>query len=312
MITVKGLAKYYQDVKAVDGIDFTVNDKEIIGILGPNGAGKTTTLRMLTCFLTPTRGEVIINGLKVEDNPVAVKNLIGYLPEAAPLYPDMVVYDYLVYSAEVRGVEKEKIPERIEFVTSKCALNEFISKKIGEISKGQKQRVGLAMTIIHDPAILILDEPTTGLDPNQIVEIRGLIGELGKEKIVILSTHILSEVEASCSRVIIMNRGKIVTDSSTRDLKIGQGKPQTITLKVRTEDSSDKALHTVEQVPGISQARLINKTEGVKEFILQSPSDTDVLESLSSALKKTDWVICELKQDTQNFESIFRELTREQ
>ncbi|MBI4978159.1 MAG: ATP-binding cassette domain-containing protein [Spirochaetes bacterium] len=310
MITVSGLSKHYGDIRAVDGIDFSINRKEIVGILGPNGAGKTTTLRMLTCFLTPTKGDASINGVSVYEDPIAIKKTIGYLPEMAPLYADMVVYDYLVYVSAIQELPTANVEPSIRYVVEKCGLREFISKKIGELSKGQKQRVGLAAAIIHNPEVLILDEPTSGLDPNQIIEIRSLIRELGKEKTVILSTHILPEVEATCDRVIIISRGKIVADSPTKDLVSGKDRPTIVTVELKTNASAQEIERVVRTAGSVNRVDV--KDHGATKVAhIETPMNVDIREKLYGAIKTTDWAIYGMQRETQNLENIFHELTRE-
>ena len=217
-ILVENLTKVYGDQKAVDDISFEVQTGEVVGFLGPNGAGKSTTMKMITCYMAPTAGKISLEGLEVDKDPEEIKKKIGYLPENNPLYTDMGIIDYLEFCAEIQGLEKQGLSKRIHEMVDMCGLNQERYKKIGELSKGYSQRVGLAQAMIHDPEVLILDEPTTGLDPNQIVEIRKLIKELGKEKTVILSSHILSEVEATCDRILIINKGKIVADGTSGNL----------------------------------------------------------------------------------------------
>ena len=217
MIRLQNLTKDYGSVRAVDHVNFEINEGEILGFLGPNGAGKTTTLRMITCFLSPTSGNIEVENMNIDNNQIEIKRLIGYLPEHNPLYIDMTVYDYLKFIADIREISN--FETRIIEVIKQCGLNGVVHKPINTLSKGYKQRVGIAQAILHDPKILILDEPTSGLDPNQIVEIRGLIKELGKEKTLIISSHILQEVQAVCNRIIIINEGKIVADGSTEELQ---------------------------------------------------------------------------------------------
>ena len=219
MIQVKNLTKYYSDLCAVDQISLDIQQREILGLLGPNGAGKTTTLRMLTGFLQPTSGSIHVKDYSIDEHPLEIKKILGYLPESAPLYHDMLVYDYLNYVADIRGIDKDRKMKRIRKLADLCGINEVMHQPIDVLSKGYKQRVGLAHAMMNDPEILVLDEPTSGLDPNQIVEIRQIIKQIGKEKTIILSTHILSEAEATCDRVVIINRGKIVADGSTESLK---------------------------------------------------------------------------------------------
>ncbi|HXU79767.1 MAG TPA: ATP-binding cassette domain-containing protein, partial [Polyangia bacterium] len=219
MIQVQNLTKDYGPTRAVDGVTFNVRKGEVLGFLGPNGAGKSTTMKMLTCFLAPTGGTAKVAGFDVFDDSLEVRKHIGYLPEDTPIYRDMTVIDYLRFAAEVRGMEAGNREKRIKEIGGRCGLGDVAGKLVGELSKGFRQRVGLAQAMLHDPDIVILDEPTSGLDPNQIVEIRSLIKEVGKEKTVILSTHILPEVQATCSRVLIISGGKLVADGTPDELR---------------------------------------------------------------------------------------------
>ncbi len=310
MISVKGLKKYYGEVKAVDGIDFTIRKGEIVGLLGPNGAGKTTTLRVLTGYLTPTDGDVSIDNMSVIDNLSNIKKVIGYLPESAPLYGDMVVYDYLEFIARIQEVRDDEIGKRIHYVSDKCGLAPVIDKKISELSKGYKQRVGLAHAIIHDPAFLILDEPTSGLDPNQIIEIRELIKELGREKTVIVSTHILSEVEATCSRVIIINNGNIIKDDSTDKLISEAGTADAVSLQIKTSDSK-KAIKDLLTFKGVNKIEINDGAKGMKEVMVYSDSGNDLREEIYKKIRESDWILIEMRKERQTLESIFQELTKE-
>ncbi|MBW1997968.1 MAG: ATP-binding cassette domain-containing protein [Deltaproteobacteria bacterium] len=221
MIHVENLTRYFGDLCAVDHINLEIQKGEILGLLGPNGAGKTTTLRMLTGFLRPSSGTIRVKDYTVEENSLEIRKLLGYLPESAPLYHDMLVYDYLDYVARMREIDGKNRLSRISQMAETCGLKEVMHKPIGELSKGYKQRVGLAHAMMKDPEILVLDEPTSGLDPNQIIEIRGIIKQIGKEKTIIISTHILSEAEATCDRVVIINQGKIVADGTMEELNVG-------------------------------------------------------------------------------------------
>ena len=218
-IIVDKITKTYGPQKAVDHLSFNVKTGEILGFLGPNGAGKTTSMKAITCYLKPNEGDIFVGGVSVRDNPDEVKKHIGYLPENNPLYYDMPVIDYLKFAARLQGVTKDKLPQRIKDMVQLCGLKNEKHKKIKELSKGYRQRVGLAQALIHDPEVLILDEPTSGLDPNQIVEIRDLIRTIGREKTVILSSHILAEVEATCDRILIINEGKIVANGTSEELR---------------------------------------------------------------------------------------------
>ncbi len=219
MIKIENLTKYYGELKAVDSVSFEIQKGEILGLLGPNGAGKTTIYRILTGYLSPTSGSIEVKNFNIYDDLIEIKKLIGYLPEAAPIYQDMLVFDYLNYIADIRRVEKEKKMSHLRNLADLCSLNEVMHFSINELSKGYRQRVGIAHALMGDPEILVLDEPTSGLDPNQIVETRDIIRRIGKEKTIVFSTHILSEAEATCDRVVIINRGKIVADDTVEDLR---------------------------------------------------------------------------------------------
>src|SRR6056297_2023709 len=249
MIEVKQISKAFGSNKALDQVSFSVKKGEILGFLGPNGAGKTTALKIITSFWPQDEGQVLIDGQDTLKDSLKTRQKIGYLPETVPLYEDMTVFEYLKFVAGVRGIKKSEIPSRIEKVVASCGLKGMLKKPIEELSKGYRQRVGLAQAIIHDGEVLILDEPTTGLDPNQIVEIRDLIKEIGKEKTVIFSTHILSEVSAVCDRVIIINKGKIVSEGTPEEITREAGATESFYIKIKGEKEKilDK-LKTVEEV----------------------------------------------------------------
>lgn len=312
MIHVENLTKYYNDFCAVDQINLEIQKGEILGLLGPNGAGKTTTLRMLTGYFLPSSGNIRIKDYSVYENLVEIKKLIGYLPESAPLYYNMLVYDYLDYVARVREFDKEKKIARIRFLVDICGLNGIMHNTIDQLSRGLKQRVGLAHAMMSDPEILVLDEPTSGLDPNQIAEIRDIIRQIGQEKTVILSTHILSEVEATCDRVVIINQGKIIADDLTKNLKQAAGKEHFIHLSLLNADyrSVETRLNTIDGVAGIE---LLNeKIDGKLNIRLTGKSDADLMENIYKIIKETDWILIEFYQETKDLETIFRELTKEQ
>jgi len=314
MIHVEALTKYYHDLCAVDHINFEIQKGEILGLLGPNGAGKTTTLRMLTGFLRPTSGSVRVKDYTIDEHPLEIKKLLGYLPESAPLYHEMLVYDYLSYVANIRELDKDKKLPRIRQLADLCGLNEVMHQPIGELSKGYKQRVGLAHAMMNDPEILVMDEPTSGLDPNQIVEIRQIIKEIGKEKTIILSTHILSEAEATCDRVAIINQGKIVADGKTQTLKQSASGASLIRVALRNADleSVKKELQVIDGVTDIVPAsREHGEDEGVLHVTLTCQSSVDVRGDIYRKIKDTDWILLELHQETKTLEHIFRELTRE-
>ena len=311
MIQVENLSKYYEDFCAVDSISLHIDRGEIIGLLGPNGAGKTTTLRMLTGYFTPTQGDIRVKEHSVNQDVLAIKKLIGYLPESAPLYRSMLVYDYLDHIARIRGLQGEVKTKRLNELADLCGLRDIMHKTIDTLSKGLKQRVGLAHAMMSDPEILVLDEPTSGLDPNQIVEIREIIRKIGKEKTVILSTHILSEAEATCDRIIIINKGRIIADGSPEDLKsrtvqgtqIHVGLHQAETREVIDLLRGVAGVREVEAAPG--------EHEGLARVVVRAQGDEDVRAALYAAIKATDWVLVEFHQEAKTLENIFRELTRE-
>ena len=305
-ITVSNLTKNYGDQRAVDNISFEVKTGEILGFLGPNGAGKTTTMKIITCYMAPTEGTVKIGDYDVIEQPERVKKHIGYLPENNPLYLDMPVLEYLSFVAEIQGVAKENIPQRLRAIVGQCGLNREKHKKIGELSKGYRQRVGLAQAMIHDPAILVLDEPTTGLDPNQIVEIRNLIKEIGKEKTVILSTHILPEVEATCDSILIINNGQI-RGHDTVDNLINRAKGQfSFQVQILAPDSSMVA-ETLRQLPDVTVVEVL--TDQPNRYLITGTRDMELREALFHFCVKQNWVLTELSLIEESLEDIFRELT---
>lgn len=311
MIQVERLTKYYDDFCAVDQISFDIHRGEILGLLGPNGAGKTTTLRILTGYISPTSGDVRVKDYSIDEDLLEIKKLIGYLPESAPLYHEMLVYDYLDYVARIRGIDKENRIARIRHLADMCGLNEIMHNAIDELSKGLKQRVGLAHAMMNDPEILILDEPTSGLDPNQIVEIREIIKKIGKEKTVVLSTHILSEVEATCNRIIIIDKGKIVADDSTEAIKQSAGEENFISVSLLNAEfkNVEDALNGIDGIMKIDQ--IDNEDEGVLTVKLTSRSSSDPRGDIYRRIKETDWVLVEFHRETRTLENVFRELTKE-
>jgi ABC-2 type transport system ATP-binding protein len=311
MIHAENLTKYYDDFCAVDGINLEIEKGEIIGLLGPNGAGKTTTLRMLTGYFAPSAGDIRIRDVSVRENPLAAKSLIGYLPESAPLYKGMLVYDYLDHIAKIRGLAGDAKDKRLRELADKCGLHGIMHKTIETLSKGLKQRVGLAHAMMSDPEILVLDEPTSGLDPNQIVEIREIIRRIGEEKTVILSTHILSEAEATCDRIVIINKGKIIADGSTRDIKAQNSQADQIQITLLQADF-DAVRSQLESIRGVRKVQTMSAESpdhlriGV---ICQEMNDPRA--DIYAAIKATDWVLIDFHQEAKTLETIFRELTRE-
>jgi ABC-2 type transport system ATP-binding protein len=305
-IRIENLSKMYGPQKAVDSLNFEVKTGEILGFLGPNGAGKSTTMKMITGYIGIGQGKIFIGDKLLADTGDEIKKHIGYLPENNPLYLDMPVVDYLTFCATLQGVEQGRIPERVKRMVRVCGLNSEKHKKIGELSKGYRQRVGLAQAMIHDPQILILDEPTTGLDPNQIVEIRKLIRELGKEKTVILSTHILPEVEATCDRILIINKGKIVADGTADNLR-SQAEGQEI-LKIRIEDATADAISSeLRKIRSIERVEVVDKN--LNRFEIHSRAGATSKREIFNMCVQKGWILSELTPLETRLEDIFRNLT---
>jgi ABC-2 type transport system ATP-binding protein len=310
MIHVENLTKYYDDVCAVDQINLDVQKGEVLGLLGPNGAGKTTTLRMLTGFIRPTSGSIRVKDYDIDENGLEIKKLMGYLPESAPLYRDMLTYDYLHYVADIRELGSEKKLPRIRHLADVCGLNEVMHKPIGELSKGYRQRVGLAHAMMDDPEILILDEPTSGLDPNQIVEIRDIIKKIGKEKTVILSTHILSEAEATCDRIVIIDRGQIILDDSTSHLKQSANGECFINITLKNAEPKS-VVANLGAMDGVKTVMPTGDSADAVHLKLTCRSSDDLMERIYRKIRQTEWVLLEFHQETRTLENVFRELTRE-
>ncbi len=310
MIKVKNLTKNFGDICAVNDIGFEINKGEILGLLGPNGAGKTTFMRILTCYLNPSGGTIQVKEFNIKDHPLEIKKMMGYLPENAPLYPDMLVYDYLRYVADVRQLDQETKWSRIDQMAAICSIKEVMHQPIGELSKGYKQRVGLAQVMMGDPEILVLDEPTSGLDPNQIIEIREIIKRIGKEKTIILSTHILSEAEATCDRVVIINKGQIVADSNIEDLRQSLGKDSVIILGFRNADFT-AVKNVLSRIDGVTAVQKAESGEEVLAVNVTCKASADIRIPVYSAIKEQDWQLLEFYQQYRSLENIFIELTRE-
>ncbi|MDA3811609.1 MAG: ATP-binding cassette domain-containing protein [Spirochaetaceae bacterium] len=308
MISIQGLSKYYEDVCAVSKMSLDIPEGQILGLLGPNGAGKSTTLRILTGYLPPTEGTIFVNGLDVRKETIEAKKLIGYLPESSPIYPDMLVYDYLDYISQVRGIGKTVKNSRLKELSGLCGIRDVMHKSVSNLSKGYKQRVGLALAMMSDPKILVLDEPTSGLDPNQIAEIRSIIKEIGKEKTVIFSTHILSEAEATCDRIVIVNKGQVAADGTMEELKSSARADQKIHVSIR-DASRNEAEKVLSEINGVSQISCIEK-EGQLDFSFNA--ERDLRAEVYLTVKNRDWVLLELLQEKKSLENIFRILTSEE
>lgn len=309
MIEIKNLTKKFGSIVILDNISFSVKRGEILGFLGPNGAGKTTTMKIITGFWKATDGEAMVDGLPVSSHSLETRRKIGYLPETVPLYEDMKVYEYLKFVAEARGIQSEKIKARIKEVIESCGLAKVIKKPIEELSKGFRQRVGLAQAIIHEPDILILDEPTTGLDPNQIVEIRDLIKKIGKEKTVIFSTHILSEVSATCDRVIIINNGKIAGEGSPAELAQKAGGKEVIYVKIK--GNKEEILHKLKNIANVLSVEAKDReADNIYGYEIEGEAGIDLREQLSMTVMNNGWSILEFNKKSVSLEDVFRELTR--
>ena len=309
MIQVSNLTKRFGPTVAVKDVSFTVERGQVVGFLGPNGAGKTTTMRVLTCYLPADEGSATIAGFDVASQPLEVRRRIGYLPESAPLYSEMGVLDYLDFIGEVRGLDRPRRRQRILEMIGVCRLERVIKKDIGELSKGYKQRVGLAQTLIHDPDVLILDEPTSGLDPTQIIEIRELIKEIGREKTVILSTHILPEVTATCSRVIIINNGRLVADGTPDALAERSHGGDRIYVTVRGPEPEVKT--KMATVPSVRSLRAVGSpAPGRTRFEIVAADGSDPTEQLFQVAADNRWPLSELYRETSSLEDVFIQLTQ--
>ncbi|MBN1595121.1 ATP-binding cassette domain-containing protein [candidate division FCPU426 bacterium] len=307
MIRIEELSKNFSTVKAVDQVTFEVKKGEILGLLGPNGAGKTTTLRLISGYLRPDQGRIFVGDQDAVENTEAVRAMIGYLPEYNPIYQDMLVYDYLQYIAAMRALAPEVKEERVREMVTTCGLKDEVGKRISELSKGNRQRVGLAQAMLHDPEYLILDEPTAGLDPNQISDIRDLIKRLGRKKTVILSSHILSEVEATCDRVIIIHQGKVVADGNPKDLQRQAVDESRIHLKIAGDGNVNEVLKKLEHVYKVEADE--NESKEIRGYLVHSAHDHDLRPDIFRLAQKEGWVLYEMHREVVSLESIFRRLT---
>jgi len=308
-IRVLNLRKKYGETEALKGISFDVDKGEIVGFLGPNGAGKTTTMKILTCFMAAESGEAHVAGHDCFRESLTVRRKIGYLPENNPLYLDMTVYEYLRYMAELHDVPANKLFDRIKEVIVDCGLTDKLHKPISTLSKGFRQRVGLASTLIHDPEILILDEPTVGLDPNQIVEIRNLIKTLGKEKTVILCSHNLAEVELTCNRIIIINEGKIVASGTPAELKSLVEGHANIRLTVKGDKT--KVTLLLRDIDGVKEVACQQTREkGAYAYELVTVKNKDLREKIIEAIFKNEYKLLEIHRESVSLEEIFNQVTK--
>ena len=303
MIEVEHLSKTFVDVPVVDDLSFFVPEGQVLGFLGPNGAGKTTTMRMITAFLRPTQGRVVVAGIDLDADPVGLRRKVGYLPENVPLYPEMRVDEYLRFRADIEDVPRSQVRENMEYVIDRCMLADVRRQVIGTLSKGYRQRVGLAGALVHKPPVLILDEPTVGLDPNQIIKVRELIAELGKDHTVVLSTHILPEVEQVCERVLIIDRGVIVADGTPADLQARLvGNPA---LRVELRGADGQALEALGAIPGVVQVA----QAGDGRYRVEHRSEADPREAIFRLAVEKSWVLTELAAERTSLEDVFVRLT---
>lgn len=313
VVEVRGLEKRYGDHAALGGVDFEIHAGEVVGFLGPNGAGKSTTMKILTGFITATAGSAKVASIDVLEDPVRARGHLGYLPEASPVYPDMRVKEYLEFVANVRGLAAAEGANAVERAILRCGLDERRQQVIGTLSKGYKQRVGIAQAILHDPDILILDEPTSGLDPNQIMDIRTLIREIGAKKTVILSTHILGEVQATCDRVLIINEGRIVADGPTEEItRATSGDVVHLSLAPgKVVQETARILEEIQAIPGVDSVRqLTGHAEVEGQIDLQIQGSGELRVELFHTAVRLGCVILELRRERRNLEEVFRQLTK--
>jgi len=309
MIKVENLTKEYGPTRAVDQVSFNVRKGEVLGFLGPNGAGKSTTMKILTCFLAPTAGSAQVAGYDVFDQSLEVRQHVGYLPEDTPLYKDMTVLEHLEFAANMHGMKGDRVHARIKEIGGRCGLSDVAGKLVGELSKGYRQRVGLAQAMLHDPDILILDEPTSGLDPNQIAEIRALIKEVGKEKTVILSTHILPEVQATCSRMLIISGGKLVADGTPDDLRAREKATRYRLVLDASGAGADAVKDKVGGLAGVVRCQKVAGETGANTFDIDGEAKNDLRKVLYQAAVDNKWGLLELTRQAASLEDVFRNLT---
>ena len=310
MIEARELVKRYDDVLAIDKVSMTVRSGEVLGFLGPNGAGKSTTMRILTCFMAPTEGGATVNGHDILTDSLSARASIGYLPESNPLYPDMQVLEYLKFVAEIRGIDKAEARKRIKVLVEETGLGDVFAKAIRSLSKGYRQRVGIAQALLHQPPILIMDEPMSGLDPNQAVEIRDLIKDIGRQRTVVLSTHNLAEVQVACSRVLIISKGKIVADDSPDGLRERAGKSRFVVSLLDTGNGfNTESEAKLSSIAGVDRVRRLEADGGELRYEVLPKGSDDLRPALFRAAVDNGYTLIGLGREGQNLEQIFRELT---
>ncbi len=308
ILDVQKLNKRFGEVFAVKDLSFQVRKGEVFGFLGPNGAGKTTTMRIVTCFIPATSGSIRVDGQDIHEYSLQIRKKIGYLPENTPLYNDMQVNEYLAFVGKLRGLQNSKLSSAMDAMYQTCGLTTVVKRQIGKLSKGFRQRVGLAQALIHNPDLLILDEPTSGLDPNQIVEIRELIKNLGKEKTVVYCSHILPEVSATCSRILIINEGSSVATGTSDELTALSGKGNIYRLRLKADrESAESKLSTL---PVVSKVKVESSSDGWLQILVSAEGTIDVGEDLFKCVVQNGWSLAELRRETTSLEETFAQLTR--
>ncbi len=307
-INVQGISKFFGSLVAVNKLSFTVRKGEIVGFLGPNGSGKTTTMRMLTSFYSPDIGHIEIDGIDTSEQDMETRYRIGYLPENNPFYADLQVKEYLDFVSDLRGLSKEDRRNNLPSTVDETGLKDVYYRPIGQLSKGYKQRVGLAQAILHRPSILILDEPTEGLDPNQRLTIRELIKSLGKERTVLISTHIMQEVENTCERVLVINRGRLLTDSPVNELLLRAEGIRTVHIEIEGRDVE----RHLNNLPNLESMERHDATDGRKKYTLSTSADDDLRPKVFNLAKQNDWILYELREERARMEDIFYDLTSQE
>jgi ABC-2 type transport system ATP-binding protein len=317
MIQASGLTKRFGSVRALDKVNFEVKRGEVVGFLGPNGAGKSTTMRILTCYIAPSSGAAKVNGHDVFDQPLEVRRAIGYLPQRAPLYTDMNVWEYLKFAAEIRGLDESTFNKRLKKVVEVCGLAQSLGKQIGTLSHGYRQRVGLGQALIHDPPILILDEPTSDLDPNEKAEVLKYIKEIGKDRTILLSTHNLAEVEEACARAIIVSKGRVVADGALDNIRSKTGSIRyVVTLDEKNAEAGRKAPSAVEaqsalkSISGVQTARELPTDETAHKIELIGSQSADLRAEIFRLVVQKGWTLLELRRDAASLDAVFRDLTK--
>jgi ABC-2 type transport system ATP-binding protein len=317
MISASGLCKHFGSVRALDKVTFDVKRGEVVGFLGPNGAGKSTAMRVLTCFISPSAGTAQVHGHDVFDDPLGVRRVLGYLPQRAPLYGDMSVREYLAFIAEIRGIAPEKFNKRLDRVIDVCGLAQSLDKQISHLSHGYRQRVGLGQALIHDPPILILDEPTSDLDPNEKAEVLKYIKEIGRDRTILLSTHNLAEVEEACARAIIVSKGRVVADGALDEIRARTGNVRyVVTVDEQNAEGSHAAPKASELsaalagLNGATKVKELPTDESAHKFEIAGGKEKDLRAEIFRLMVQKGWTLLELRRDAQSLDAVFRELTR--